>query len=79
MELFVDDGTSWEIGGIGVTMIQIYIDIQESDLGRDGLTVIQAFKDLDEGVGTLWPEARLLNLGEKEVLFKKAHEQTRVG
>jgi hypothetical protein len=56
----------------------------------DGLAAVKAFKELGEGVGTMRPkeenvidkmqsEARFLESGVKEILFKEIHEQVCIG
>ena len=80
-------------GGVELTMIHTYIDVQKYDFGGggvpgelDGIADVEAFKELGEGVGTIWPEeenvvdktqpeAGFLDSGVKEILFKETHEQ----
>jgi hypothetical protein len=98
-------GGSWRNGGYGfdmdggveMTLIQSYIDIQKCDFGGggvpgelDGIAAVEAFKELGEGVGTMrpneenvidkmQPEARFLESGVKDILFKETHEQVGIG
>ena len=94
-------GGSWKNGGIAgfdmgggveLTMIHTYIDVQKCDFGGggvprelDGITAVDVFKELGEGVGTMGPkeenvyktqpEAGFLDSGVKEILFMETHEQ----
>ena len=50
-------------GGAELTMVDVKIDIQESDMGPGGvpgevdwIATVEPFKEDDEGVGTMWPE-----------------------
>ena len=73
MEILVDRERQLEIllvvgsfdvdGGVEMTLIQVYIDVQKHDLGGggipselDGMAAIEGFKKLDERVGTVRPE-----------------------
>ena len=50
-------------GGAELTLVDVNIDIQESDMGPGGvpgdvdrIATVEPFKEGDEGVGTMWPE-----------------------
>jgi hypothetical protein len=50
-------------GGVELTMINTYIDVQKCDFGGvgvpgelDGIEAVKAFKELGEGVGTMGPK-----------------------
>ena len=50
-------------GGAELTLLDMNIDIQESDMGLGGvpgevdrIATVEPFKEGGEGVGTMWPE-----------------------
>ena len=52
-------------GGVELTMIHMYIDVQKCDFGGgdvpgelDGISTVEAFKELGEGFGTMWPRGK---------------------
>ena len=53
-------------GGLELTMIHAYIDVQKCDFGvggvpseLDGIAAVEAFKKLGEGVGTMRPKEEI--------------------
>jgi hypothetical protein len=84
-------------GDVELTMIHVYIDVQKCDFRGgdvpgelDGISTVEAFKELGEGFGTMrpeeeniidktQPEAGFLDSGVKEILFKESHEQVGIG
>ena len=50
-------------GGVELTLVDVSINIQESDMGLGGvpgevdrIATVEPFKEGDEGVWTMWPE-----------------------
>ena len=72
MEVMLEVGGFDMDGGVELTMIHVYIDVQKSDLGGggvpgefDGIVAVDAFKELVEGVGTMRSKeknVRIINL-----------------
>jgi len=63
-------------GGVELTMIHTYIDVQKCDFGEgvpgelDGIAAVEAFKELGEGIGTIRPKEenvinKYINLAEQ--------------
>ena len=53
-------GGWWVVdGGVEMIMIQAHIDFKKYDLGGRGefdrIAAFEAFKELDEGIGSMWP------------------------
>ena len=64
-------------GGVDMTLIQAYINIQKCDFGGgsvpgelDGIAAVEAVKELGEGVGTMGPQ-------EENVINKTQPEKER--
>ena len=60
MEVLLEVGRFDMDGGVELTMIHAYIDVQKCDFGGegvpgelDGIAAVEAFKELGEGVGTI--------------------------
>ena len=60
MEVLLEVGRFDIDGGVELTMIHTYIDIQKCDFGGggvpgelDGIAAVEAFKELGEGVGSM--------------------------
>ena len=63
MEVLLEVGRFDMDGGVELTMIHTYIDIQKCDFGRggvpgelEGIAAVEAFKELGVGVGTMGPK-----------------------
>ena len=65
MEVLLEVGRFDIDGGVELTMIHTYFDIQKCDFGGggvpgelDGIATVEAFKELGEGVGTMRPKEK---------------------
>ena len=66
MEVLLEVGRFDMDGGLELTMIHMYIDVQKCEFGGggvpgelDGIAAFEAFKDLGERVGTLRPKRKI--------------------
>ena len=62
LEVLLEVGGFEMDGGVEMTLIQAYIDVQKCDFFRrgvpgelDGIAAVEAFKELGKGVGTIGP------------------------
>ena len=63
MEVLLEVGRLDMDGGVELTMVTIYSDVQKCDFGGgsvpgelDGIATVEAFQELGEGVGTMGSE-----------------------
>ena len=69
MEVLLEVGRFDMDGGVELTMIHTYIDVQKCDFGGGGvpgeldrIAAVEAFKELGEGVGTMGQRRKMSSI-----------------